>query len=354
MNLYWSVAFAQTAKRAGIKPIFSAEMTLEDNSHLTSLVRNQQGRINLCHLITVAQHKMPKGQASLPVVELAQHGTGLICLTGCRQGAITQSLYRRNRVAAYNWLTRYREWFGKERVWVELQHHHLRGDSRRNTALVRLARQAGVGYVATNNVHYATREESHLQDVLVCIRRHTDLDDGQRFPRPNSKYTLKFGSKLLPRFKDYPDALANTLAVADLCDFQLNYSLQDLPVYPTPDNLSATEYLRHLCQTSPRFHYPERVEHELSIIEQAGLSNYFLIVWDIVRYAREHGVRCQGRGSATNSVVAYLLGISPINPVAHDLVFERFLSAVWQIVPDIDIDFDAVLREDVIQYVYER
>lgn len=284
---------------------------------------------------------------------MAHHAAGLICLTGCRQGAIAQALYRHEWDVAHKRLAQLREWFGAEHVWVELQHHHLPDDPQRNAALVKLARQVSVGYVATNNVHYATREASRLQDVLVCIRHNTTLDDGVRLLRPNSEYYLKSGEQLLPLFKDTPDALENTLAVAERCNFELNYGLQDLPAYPTSGQ-SATDYLRHLCHTSPRFRHPERVEHELKIIEQAGLSNYFLIVWDIVRYARDHGVRCQGRGSAANSVVAYLLGISPIDPVAHDLVFERFLSDEPQIVPDIDIDFDAALREDVIQYIYEK
>ena len=352
-NLYGAVVFAQATKRAGIRPIFGAEITLEDASHLTLLVRNATGWSNLCHLITTAQHNAPKGQASLAWDELAQHAPGLVCLTGCRQGAIAQALVRHKWDVAHKRLVQFRECFGAEYVWVELQHHHLPDDTQRNAALVKLARQVGAGYVATNNVHYATRESSRLQDVLVCIHHNTTLDEGVRLLRPNSEYYLKSGDELLPLFKDTPDALENTLAVAELCDFELSYGLQDLPAYPA-DGQSTTDYLRHLCQTSPRFRHPERVEHELKIIEQAGLSNYFLIVWDIVRYAREHGVRCQGRGSAANSVVAYLLGISPIDPVAHDLVFERFLSAERQIVPDIDIDFDAALREDVIQYIYEK
>ena len=352
-NLYGAVVFAQAAKRAGIRPIFGAEITLKDASHLTLVVRNQTGWSNLCHLITTAQHNAPKGQASLTWDELAHHADGLVCLTGCRQGAIAQALHQHDTKSAQKWLAQFREWFGAAHVWVELQQHHLPDDTQRNAALVRLARQVGAGYVATNNVHYACREESRLQDVLVCIRHNTTLDDGVRLLRPNSEYHLKSGEQLLSLFKDAPDALENTLAVAELCDFELNYGLQDLPAYPT-DGQSAMGYLRHLCHTSPRFRHPERVEHELKIIAEAGLSNYFLIVWDIVRYAREQGVRCQGRGSAANSVVAYLLDISPIDPLAHDLVFERFLSAERRIVPDIDIDFDAALREEVIQYVYER
>lgn len=351
-NLYGAVVFAQAAKAAGIKPIFGAEMTLEDESHLTLLVRNAQGWSNLCQLITTAQHNAPKGQASLTYDMLKQYARGLVCLTGCYQGAISQAVMRRDSASAENWLKQCGDWFGAGNVWVELQNHHLPQDKHRNEALQSLAKKAGLGIVATNNVHYARREKSRLQDVLVCIRHNTPLDEATHLLRPNSEYYLKSGTemaKLLPA-----EAIENTVAVAELCDFELNYGLQDLPTYPTPDGMSANQYLSQLCQQSPHFRHAERMEHELRIIEEAGLSNYFLVVWDIVRFSRENGIRCQGRGSAANSVVAYLLGISPIDPMKHDLVFERFLSAERQIVPDIDIDFDAALREDVIQYVYEH
>ena len=353
-NLYGAVAFQNAAKTAGIQPIFGAEMTLEDDTHLTLLVRNAKGWANLCTLITIAQHHAPKGQASLPLEPLTHHANGLICLTGCRQGAVSQAIQAGELQIAKHLVEQYQAWFGDEYVWVELQHHCLAGDADRLDALVSFAQRHKLNYVATNNVHYPEREQSRLQDVLVCIRNNIPLAEASQFLRPNSEYYLKSGTEMLLNFGDYPDALDNTLAVAAQCDFSIEYGLQELPQYPTPGGMNATEYLRHLCQTSPRFRHPERIEHELHIIENAGLSNYFLVVWDLVRFSREQGIRCQGRGSAANSVVAYLLGISPIDPIEHDLVFERFLSVERQVVPDIDLDFDAALREGVIQYIYER
>lgn len=353
-NLYGAVQFAQASRSLNIKPIFGAELTLEDTSHLTLLVQNRIGWENLCHLITTAQHAAPKGQAILEYETLVHHADGLICLTGCRQGALVRAVQANNMDEAHRLLTMYRNLFGRNRVWVELQHHHLAEDHYLNDALVQLATNNRLGYVATNNVHYAVADRSRLQDILVCIHHNLPLDDAVPFLRPNSEYHLKSGNELLPLFVDYPDALENTVMIAEQCNFEPVYGLQDLPQYPIPDGTTTIQYLRHLCRTSPRYCHPERVEHELQIIQEAGLANYFLVVWDIVRFSRERGIRCQGRGSAANSVVAYLLHISPINPVAHDLVFERFLSAERQIVPDIDIDFDAALREDVIQYVYDR
>lgn len=353
-NLYGAIPFAKAAQSIGIKAIFGAEMSLEDEHHLTLLVRNEIGWQNLCWLISRAQANAPKGQAELSYRDLATHTEGLICLTGCRQGAIAQALLKQDAETAQAYLSYLITTFGKAYVWVELQHHQHQGDSDLVDALVKLSDAHAVGYVVTNNVHYAHPEQSRLQDVLVSIRHNIVLDEADLKLRGNSEYALKTGQEMWKRFAQYPEALDNTLRIAEQCNFEPRYGLQDLPLYPTPKSMSAIAYLRHLCQQSERFGLARRIEAELEVIDDAGLANYFLVVWDIVRYAQEQGIRCQGRGSAANSLVAYLLGISPIDPVAHNLVFERFLSAERQIVPDIDIDFDAARREEVIQYVYER
>ena len=256
---------------------------------------------------------------------------------------------------------RFRDLFGAARFWIELQRHLLSDDEALVDDLVELARHLGLGYVATNNVHYAARERHRLQDVLVCIRHLTTLQESAPLRRPNSEYYLKSAAEMAEPFADYPEALTNTTRLAERCRFELRYGLQGLPAFPTPDGLSAEGYLRVLCIEALPTHYPlpsarvrEQLDHELEIIARAGLANYFLIVWDIVRYARENGILCQGRGSAANSLAAYLLGITPIDPLAHDLVFERFLSAERTLAPDIDIDFQADRREEVIQYIYRR
>jgi len=359
--VYGAVRFVQAARAHGIRPLLGAELTLTEGHHLVLLAENRVGWRNLCRLISRARHNAPKGHAALPPEELIGHTDGLIALSGCGQGEVVAALQQRGRSAALAVASRYRDLFGPDRFWIELQHHLLPEDDAMVDELVALARHLGVGYVATNNVHYAVQDGHRLQDVLVCIRHQTTLDEAGVLLRPNSEFYLKPAAEMAALFADHPEALANTRRIAERCRFELGYGLQDLPAFPTPDGLTPIDYLRHLCQralSSSETFQPSaiqrRLTHELAVIERAGLANYFLIVWDIVRFARERGIRCQGRGSAANSLVAYLLGISPIDPLAHDLVFERFLSDERALPPDIDIDFQADRREEVIQYVYRR
>ncbi|MBX3057895.1 MAG: error-prone DNA polymerase [Anaerolineae bacterium] len=256
---------------------------------------------------------------------------------------------------------RYLDLFGRDNFYIELQNHYLPDDDLRNGRLTALASRLKLNCVVTNNVHYHIPERHQLQDVLVCIHHLTTLDESAHLRRLNGEYYLKTARQMAALFPDQSQAIAHTLDIASRCRFELHYGLQDLPSFPTPHGMSTGAYLRRLCQEAIPRRYPqpasriqEQVNHELTIIEGAGLANYFLIVWDIVRYARAQGIRCQGRGSAANSLVAYLLNISPIDPIAHDLVFERFLSAERAIAPDIDLDFDAARREEVIQYLYGR
>ena len=360
-NLYGAVRLAEAARAAGIRPIFGAELTLSGGHHLTLLVENETGWGRLCRLISLAQHQAAKGEAALPLETLAGKTAGLLALSGCRQGEIAAALLQNNQAAAVQAVHRYRELFGPDNFWLELQHHLLPADDRLAGQLVELARQTGAGYVATNNVHYASRADRPLQEVLLCIRHRTSLARAGRRLRPNSEYYLKPGRQLAPLFAAWPAALANTLELADRCRFELQAGLQTLPIFPTPAGLTPSQYLQQLGEATLPRRYPagsararRQLAHELAIIDQAGLANYFLIVADIVRFAREQEIRIQGRGSAANSLTAYLLDISPIDPLAHDLVFERFLSAERQAPPDIDLDIDALRREEVIRYVYER
>ncbi len=360
-NVYGAVRFAQAARAHGLKPIFGAEITLEPGEHLTLLVENQQGWRSLCRLITLARHNAPKGEAVLPPEALAGHTAGLIALAGCRQGRIAQAIRRHDQAAARAAALYFRGLFGPDRFWIELQNHLLPGDENLVRQQVEVAGQTGLGYAATNNVHYAERDDHRLQDVLVCIRHLTTLAESEHLRRPNSEYYLKDDRHMQPLFAAYPEALAHTRRIAERCEFTLQYGLQDLPPFPVPAGATPQQHLRASCERAIVTRYGDlpfesqaRLDYELGVINRASLDNYFLIVWDIVRYARQHGIRCQGRGSAANSLVAYLLDITPIDPLAHDLVFERFLSDERQVTPDIDIDFDAARREDVIQYVYDR
>jgi DNA-directed DNA polymerase III PolC len=358
--VYATPRFARAAQAAGIKPIFGAELTLE-TGHMTLLVQDAAGWRSLCKLISLARGNAPKGQALLPKGALDGCTEGLIALSGCRRGEAASALLRGDRAGALEAARRYQKLFGPERFWIELHNHLLPDDGRLTGELAGLAEAIGAGVVAANNVHYAARDGHRLQDVLVCIRHLTTLDASEQLRRPNSEYYLKPARLMEPLFPRYPQALANTARIAEQCDFTPGYGLQDLPAFPCPERQSAGVYLRELCLAAlPKrcgaapAEVTARLSHELEIIERSGLANYFLVVWDIVRFARQNGIRCQGRGSAANSLVAYLLGISPIDPLAHGLVFERFLSDERRLPPDIDVDFDAARREEVIQYVYER
>ena len=359
--VYGAMPFAQAARQYGIRPLFGAELTLADGHHLTLLVEDATGWANLCHLITTARHNAPKGEAWLPVDALDGHTAGLTALSGCKRGAVAAALLRGDWRAARAAAGRYREWFGPERYWIELQHHRLPEDDALVYRLAALAKRIGAGAVATNNVHYATRDDQPIQDVLVCIRHGLTLDDSAAVRRPNAEYHLKPDREMRALFADYPEAIANTRRIAERCRFVPAYGLQDLPAFPTPEGMDAAAYLRALCRAASPDRLPNApsearalLDHELTVIARSGLANYFLIVWDIVRFTRERGIRCQGRGSAANSLVAYLLGISPVNPLAHALVFERFLSDERRAAPDIDLDIQADRREEVIQYVYGR
>jgi error-prone DNA polymerase len=362
-GLYGAVRFWQAAKERGIKAIIGAEVSLDSGKHLTLLAESRAGYANLCRIISAGQLDGQKGQPQLTLEAIEKHSSGLLCLSGCRQGAIPLALMAQDEPGARRVAGRLRDLFGPHRFWIELQRHYLPTDARLTAALAALAGWLGVGLVATNNVHYARRSAQRLHDVLTCIRHHTTLPEALAggLLHPNSEQFLKPPPEMDALFADLPGATRNTLHVAGRCDVCLDFSAQRLPVFPVPEGHTPASYLRALCKEGLRRKFdpitPQaraQLAHELAVIEQVGLAGYFLVVWDIVRFARSQGIRCQGRGSAANSLVAYLLGITPVDPLQHNLLFERFLSEGSHTTPDIDVDFAADRREEVIQYVYER
>ncbi len=361
-GLYGAVFFAQAAQEVGIKPILGAEMTLQDESHLTLLVKTKKGYANLCRLITQARRGREKGISRLDNDVLLSHSEGLIVLSGCQRGMIPRLLRAGQFEAALRTAREYKAILGRDCFWIELQRHFHQGENRTVVDSLLLADRAGLGVVATGNAHYLYPEQRQIHDVLTCIRSHTTLDAAGDQLRSNSEYTLRSAKEMAALFGHLPEALENSVRLAERCisaNACLPSGTQTLPRFPTPDGSQASVYLSFLCQEALHARYPidpprDLLTRELSIIDQAGLADYFLIVWDIIRFARQAGIRCQGRGSAANSLVAHLLGITPIDPVACDLVFERFLSPERSVAPDIDIDFAGDRREEVIQYIYER
>ncbi len=379
-NLYGAVRFWRAARERGIHAVIGAELTLAAG-HLTLLAETQEGYANLCQLISQGrdagqearsrqENPDPEdspsawpGKTLTPISweTLNTYRRGLIALSGCRQGPLAAPMLAGKPDLAQANAAHLHEIFGPAHCFIEIQRHLLPDEPVLLRRLQELSRQYGLDLVVTNNVHYAERPGHRLQDVLVCIRHLTSLDEANSLLRPNHEYFLKSAGEMERLFPVWPQALANTLAIAERCQVSLDFSRQRLPVFPAPAGHTSFSYLYELCQQGlPRRYRPltpavsKQLAYELDIIERAGLADYFLLVWDIVRFAQTQGIRYQGRGSAANSLVAYLLGITPVDPLHFNLLFDRFLSLDSHTMPDIDIDFDAGRREEVIQYVYRR
>lgn len=358
-GLYGAVRFSVAAQEHGLHPVFGAEVTLEGDSHLVLLAENRVGWANLCALISKAQLGGSKGQARLKLSWLRGRTEGLIAFTGCRKGRVPSLLLAGDRDKALAALRTLKALFGPRNLYVELQHHLHREDDGVNADLAELAATLHLPLVATHNVHYATRDGHRLHDVLVAIRHNLPLEEAQPYLRPNSEYFLHAPAEMAARFAAYPEALAHTLEIAERCRVALDFRRDALP--PQPDHADPDARLADLCRAALPVRYPHnrgqaerQLAHELQVIRQTRLAGYFLLVWDIVRFARDRGILVRGRGSAANSIVAYLLGITNVDPLEHDLLFERFLSPETRVMPDIDLDFCARRREEVIQHIYEH
>jgi error-prone DNA polymerase len=397
-GLYGAMEFARAARAAGIAPITGAELTLADGSHLTLLVENAAGYRNLCRLITAAYagpNVPPAGdpapftpprdvwkeererQPRLDPALLAAHAEGLFLLTGCRRGALSRLVDEDRWPEARTLLDRYVEWFGAEHVGVELQHNLVFGDSRRVASLSRLAREAGLPAVATGNAHYHRRERHRLQDVLVAIRHRTTLDGCHRERLPNAEFFLRSPAEAAARFAGYTEAVRATVAIAERCAaFDLSRDLTYLfPTYPTPPGQIPDDLLASICRDALRRRYnPEdwpaaeaRLDEELRLIVGHRLAGFFLLYRDLLELAREVSVELRGedgyaatlppgrgRGSSVGSIVCYLIGLSHVDPLAHNLMLGRFINDEMSSIPDIDIDFPREIREQLILRVYER
>ncbi|MFN8475548.1 MAG: error-prone DNA polymerase [Anaerolineae bacterium] len=393
-GLYGAMRFWQAAKEHGPKAIIGAEVTVESAGHLTLLVETSEGYANLSRLLSHAylhdvaprRHSerseespsAPGYFVALSMTEeswpgktspkmtwemLQTYSRGLIALSGCRRGVIAAPILADERENAQEAAGRLREVFGQENVFVELQRHLLPDEPPLLRGLMEVALRVELPLVATNNVHYATRAEHRLQHLVTCIRELTTLEDAHArgLLRPNSECYLKSAAEMEGLFAGVPDALANTLGIAERCNVSLDFSSQRLPLFPVPDGETQFSVLYGLCYDGLRRKYQpvtpaasRQLARELDLIERVGLAGYFLMVRDICRFAHEAGIRYQGRGSAANSIVAYVLDITPVDPLQFNLLFERFLSEDRHTMPDIDIDFAADRREEVIQYVYAR
>ena len=363
-GLYGVVRFWRAARKAGIKPIIGAELKVRGGGHLTLLAKNMAGYSNLCRLIShahLSHEKHKENSVGVELSQLANYSQGIICLSGCSKGEIARYVLERKAEEAVARAHLYADIFGREGFFIELQNHFHPEDAALCGELVEVARKVGVSYVASNNVHYHLPQRHRLQDVLVCIRERTTLDKSAKFRFANTEYYLKSDKEMSLLFKDYPEAIRATVSIADMCSVELDLREHRFPGFPLPEGENEISYLRKLCYLGAQKRYSpmtaeviNQLEHELGVIERMGLAGYFLIVWDIVRYAKEKGIPVRGRGSAADSIVAYALGITQVDPLKYKLLFERFLNEEMEGTPDIDIDVSTNHREELLEYVYRR
>ena len=380
-GVYGSPRFHKAAKEAGLRALVGAEIVLAERDdrgrsrttrreasrravegrRLTLLVKNPTGYKNLCRLLTAAARDRPKGDARVDWMMLQRHAAGLHCLTGGSEGALAHTLALEGVDGARHFVERLLDVF-HGRLHVELQRHRLRAEEHRNQVLVDLARRYRLPLMASNGVRYARRSDKPLHDVLTCMRHGTHLDAaGQRLARHRERH-LKGAHEMVELFPDRPGAVEESLALAHDLDFTLENLGYRFPDYPLPPGETNASYLRQLTWNAARARFrpftaraQSQIEKELAVIEKLDLAGYFLIVWDLVRFCREHHILAQGRGSAANSAVCYALGITAVDPVKMELLFERFLSEERGEWPDIDLDLPSgTQRETVIQYVYQR
>jgi error-prone DNA polymerase len=371
-GFYGAVKFFGAAQRAGIQPIIGTELTIDDGTtppkdrvdydrwgdRLLLLVEDKVGYTSLCRLISTAQMPNAKGMARLPAGELSRLDAEQVApLSGHLIALVADPKQR---------LPFYQEVFGRDRVFIELHDHLAPDDRSRNQRLLELAERHAAPVIITNEVFYATPDRHRLHDVLTAIRHRTTLDEAQRYLHPNAEHYLKSGAELRQVFGRYSrqvvdEGMANAAEIAQRCRFNFELIGARFPGFPVPAGETPFSFLYRLCQDAVREKYrpvtsevAARLQKELDVINKTGFAEFFLINWDLMRFARLRGIPGQGRGSAADSIVAYLLGITRVDPIEHNLLFERFLHEEMTTTPDIDIDFSTAHREQVIQYVYEK
>jgi error-prone DNA polymerase len=390
-GVYGSARFHLAAKKLKIKAHMGAEITYStqrhrdtekkngknsgslglsgDLWHLPLIVRERIGYQNLCRLITRMKARGPKNcDAAITAASLSdlrEYAQGLICLTGDERGPLAEALREGGYEAARAAVQVLVGVYGRENVYVELQRHFDREEEARNQAAVAIARELSLPLLATNGVAYAVPERRQILDVLTCIRHHTTLDEAGRLLAHNSERHVKSPEEMTRLFADLPEAIDNTVVLSSRIEFTLDNLGYEFPKYPVPTGHTMNSFLRYLAAKGAERRYvladeelreraQKQIERELSLIERLDLAGYFIIVWDIIRYCGEQNILVQGRGSAANSVVCYVLGITAVDPVKMGLLFERFLSEERGEWPDIDLDLPSGdQRERVIQYVYQ-
>ena len=371
--LYGAVDLYLQAKAAGINPIIGQEAYVATRSrhqkegradrdpyHLILLVKNLAGYRNLIKLSSLAHLEGYYYKPRIDKALLAEHTEGLIALSSCLGGEVASRLLERDEAGAEQAALEYQRMFGED-YFLEIQDHGMEEQARVNEGLARLSQRTGIPMVATNDSHYTRRDDAEAHDILLCLQTGTVTSDQKRMRFHNDEFYLKTPAEMAERFRDFPEAVANTVKIAERCHLELD-TKPLLPRFEVPRGENAEAYLRRLAEEGLKTRYPEmgqvvrdRVETELSVIQDMGYAPYFLIVSDFIAYARANGVAVgPGRGSAAGSIVCYALGITTLDPLKHGLIFERFLNRERISMPDIDVDFDDRNRDRVIEYVGQK
>ncbi len=374
--MYGCVDFYKEAKNNGIKPIIGSEVYVAPRSrrdmvyridstpyHLVLLCKNETGYRNLIKMISIANRE---GFYNKPRVDrelLEQYHEGLICLSACLAGEIPQALLNGDFQRAEETARYYRDLFGRDNYYIELQNHGIEEQMRILPDLIRLARELDIPLVATNDCHYIDRSDSEMQHILICIQTNHTIDDDDVMEFKTDNFYVKSTEEMFDLFGAVPEALTNTKKIADMCDFDFEFGVTKLPYFATPDGSDNLDFFNRLCDEGLRRRYGDhpdqsiidRMEYEKSVVTQMGYVDYYLIVWDFINYARQNDIPVgPGRGSGAGSIAAYCMGITDLDPIKYNLIFERFLNPERVSMPDFDIDFCYEKRSKVIEYVTEK
>lgn len=373
--MYGCIDFYKAAKRAGVKPIIGCEVYVarrgmedrvhgidNESYHLVLLCENFTGYQNLCYLVSQAFQRGFYGKPRVDLNLLRKHHEGLIALSACLAGAIPQRLLAEDYDGALACAEELSDIFGQDRFFLELQDHGIAQQRPVNQGVMRLARETGLPLVVTNDAHYLRREDAKMQDVLLCIQTGKTVDDPNRMQFETEEFYLKSEEELRTLFPGCDEAFENTQKIADRCNVEFIFNEYHLPAFPVPEGYTNEEYFRKLCVDGFRERYPEapqeyrdRLEYEIGVISRMGYVNYYLIVWDFIRFAKESRIPVgPGRGSGAASIVAYCLHITEVDPMQYALIFERFLNPERVSMPDFDTDFCQERRGEVIDYVTRK
>ena len=373
--MYGCVAFFDAAKAAGIKPIIGCEVyvatrtrfdkvnRIDGNSHLILLCKNETGYKNLIKMVSAG---FTEGFYSKPRIDkelLAQHHEGLICLSACLAGEIPRAILAGDYDRAKQTALWYRDLFGEGNYYIELQDHGLEEDRVVLPQLIRLARETGIPMAATNDAHYITKEDAKMQSILLCIQTGKTINDVDRMEFQTDEFYLKSTDEMYELFSMVPEACENTNKIAEQCNFAFTFGETKLPYFKAPDGMENQAYFEKLCWEGLERRYPgkvtdalkERLTYEINVVKTMGYTNYYLIVYDFINYAKSHDIPVgPGRGSGAGSLAAYCVGITDIDPIRYNLIFERFLNPERVSMPDFDVDFCYERRQEVIDYVNEK